>query len=160
VVGALGYNIRYHIAGTGSWLFASSVTNLKSVTGLTPWATYEFQVQTICAGGELSAFSGSSLFMAAIPNGVTTLQTDDSKSLAVYPNPTAGNISLQYYLNGSTTVSVSIYDIVGREVMTVVNGINQGTGNYNYTATLPSAGVYYVRITAGDYSTTKRVVKL
>ncbi len=159
-VGALGYNIRYHIAGTSGWLFTSSVTNLKSVTGLTPWATYEFQVQTICTGGELSAFSGSSLFMAAIPNGVATLQTDDSKSLAVYPNPTTGNISLQYYLSGGTTVSVSIYDIVGREVTTVVNSTNQGTGNYNYTATLPSAGVYYVRFTAGDYSITKRVVRM
>ncbi|MBP6532198.1 MAG: fibronectin type III domain-containing protein, partial [Bacteroidia bacterium] len=66
VAGATGYNIQYRVNGSGSsWIAANSTTTSKNVTGLSSATTYEFQVQTICAGGN-SAFSASGIFTTTI----------------------------------------------------------------------------------------------
>ncbi|MBP9790700.1 MAG: fibronectin type III domain-containing protein [Bacteroidia bacterium] len=66
VTGATGYNIQYRVNGSGStWTAANSTTTSKNVTGLSSATTYEFQVQTICAGGN-SAFSASGIFTTTI----------------------------------------------------------------------------------------------
>src|SRR6266498_5233602 len=73
VSGATGYNIRYRKTGTSTWTNATSTTSSGAVSGLTSSTTYEFQVQTVCSGGTIGAFSSSATFTTTAPAcGVTS----------------------------------------------------------------------------------------
>ncbi|MBC8173346.1 MAG: fibronectin type III domain-containing protein, partial [Chitinophagales bacterium] len=57
--GAVGYNVRYKLTSSGTWTNTTSATTSKIVSGLTAGSNYEWQVQTDCGGGSLSAYSSS-----------------------------------------------------------------------------------------------------
>ncbi|MCR4440267.1 MAG: S8 family serine peptidase [candidate division KSB1 bacterium] len=89
---------------------------------------------------------------------------------ALYPNPfPAGDrryVTIQIELPEPAVVSVSIYDLVGRRVATVVDGrplparVHRFTwhGNDDAGRALPS-GVYFCRVEAGDRWRVQKVVK-
>jgi hypothetical protein len=69
-----------------------------------------------------------------------------------YPNPFNPSTVISYYLPGVGTrfiVTLKIYDLLGREVTTLVNGVRDG-GYYRETfdGSRISSGVYFVRLTA------------
>ena len=82
-------------------------------------------------------------------NGGGTQGIDDleARGLSLYPNPTVGMLNL-----GIEVTEVSVYDMTGREVMRRAD-----TDSVDLT-TLPQ-GVYMLRITLPDVTTTRRVVK-
>ncbi|WP_210516752.1 M4 family metallopeptidase [Hymenobacter terricola] len=61
VSGASSYNVQYRVSGGSTWTSTTSTTTSKALTGLAASTTYEFQVQTVCSGGN-SAFSASGTF--------------------------------------------------------------------------------------------------
>jgi len=80
-----------------------------------------------------------------------------------YPNPFNGNTTLSYKLNEPKHVELKIYNVLGNEVVTLVNDF-QSSGEYNInlnmntgTLELPS-GVYFARITAGSNRKTIRMI--
>ena len=58
-------------------------------------------------------------------------------------------------------VQLKIYDILGREVTTLVNE-NQQPGNYEveFNASIHSSGVYFYKLTAGSFTATKKMILL
>jgi hypothetical protein len=59
----------------------------------------------------------------------------------------------------SAHVTLKVYDVLGREVVTLVNETKQ-PGNYEVKfdgASLPS-GVYFYKLTAGDFVQTKKMI--
>src|SRR5678815_1048717 len=62
VAGAQGYNIQYRKLGATSWISSTSVTSSLPLTSLTASTSYEFRVQTKCAGTSTSAFSSAVTF--------------------------------------------------------------------------------------------------
>lgn len=76
-----------------------------------------------------------------------------------YPNPFNPNTEIEYDLPKSTFVKLTIYDVLGNEVKTLVNE-KQNAGSYNVEfdgSKLPS-GVYFYKITAGDFTAVKKMV--
>lgn len=59
VAGAVGYNVRGRQVGTATWTEASTTGTTINYTGLTAGTNYEWQVQTDCGGGSVSAYTGS-----------------------------------------------------------------------------------------------------
>jgi hypothetical protein len=56
-------------------------------------------------------------------------------------------------------VSLNIYDILGREVESLVNEeLKAGSYKVNFNADRLSSGVYYYKLATGDFSKTKRMV--
>jgi len=54
-----------------------------------------------------------------------------------------------------------VYDIMGREVATLVDGFkNAGRYSVIWNATRCASGVYFYRITAGSYMTTRKLILL
>ncbi|MEO6538478.1 MAG: DUF4331 family protein [Ferruginibacter sp.] len=77
------------------------------------------------------------------------------------PNPFNDNTTIQYELRSPSQVTVSVYDVQGREVKVLVNQI-QKAGTYRQTLNGSSlgAGVYFVKIAKdGAVKQTVRVVK-
>jgi endo-1,4-beta-xylanase len=76
-----------------------------------------------------------------------------------YPNPFNPPTVINYQLPRTSNANLKVYDMVGREVATLVNG-NQNAGYYNITfdaRNLPSR-VYFYRINAENYSAVKKLV--
>ena len=59
--GAVGYNVRYRLVGAPHGLLANTTANSYSVYSLTASSNYEWQVETVCAGGTTSGFSASTI---------------------------------------------------------------------------------------------------
>jgi hypothetical protein len=63
--------------------------------------------------------------------------------------------------SGGMRVSLVIYDILGREVATLVNGVQRpGTYSVKFDASSLFAGVYFYRLTAGNYIEAKKMTLL
>ena len=78
-----------------------------------------------------------------------------------FPNPFNPSTVIGYQLPVNTMVTLKIYDVLGRDVQTLVNE-RQTAGSYSVTfnaATLPS-GVYFYRLEAGTYTATKKLLLL
>ena len=62
------------------------------------------------------------------------------------------------FANSPDQVTLKIYDILGREVATLVNS-NQAPGKYKleFDASGLSSGVYYYRLSAGSFSQTRKM---
>lgn len=77
-----------------------------------------------------------------------------------YPNPFNPSTVIEYNLPESATVTLKIYDLMGREVKTLVNGEYQNKGLYKYflNAYDLSSGVYFYQLKTDKYSETKKMV--
>ncbi|MGA7160847.1 MAG: endo-1,4-beta-xylanase [Bacteroidota bacterium] len=78
-----------------------------------------------------------------------------------YPNPFNPTTVISYQIADNSFVTLSVYDIIGREVKTLVNG-PKSAGSYEIQfdgSTLPS-GVYYYRLQAGEFTSVKKFLLL
>ncbi|MBZ0204204.1 MAG: T9SS type A sorting domain-containing protein [Ignavibacteria bacterium] len=75
-----------------------------------------------------------------------------------YPNPFNPSTTIEYSIPNNAEVTLKIYDILGKEVATLVNEF-KSTGTYivNWNASNYSSGPYFYRLTAGDYTQTKKM---
>ena len=78
-----------------------------------------------------------------------------------YPNPFNPATSFTYSLKQSGEVKISIYDVSGKEVKSLVDGF-RSAGNYvvNFNARDMASGIYYYRITTNDFIQTNKMVLL
>ena len=62
--------------------------------------------------------------------------------------------------SGGVNVTIKIYDIIGREVVTLLNNEFKNAGRYevNWNANNYASGFYIYRLQAGDYVSTKKLV--
>ncbi|MGE5439994.1 MAG: T9SS type A sorting domain-containing protein [Bacteroidota bacterium] len=78
-----------------------------------------------------------------------------------YPNPFNPVTTISYSLPEVSKVELKVYDILGREVMTLVNK-EQNAGRYNvqFNAGRLSSGIYIYRILAKNFTRTNKMVLL
>ncbi len=80
-----------------------------------------------------------------------------------YPNPFNPSTRIQYTIESAGLVSLKVYDMLGREVATLVNG-RQEAGTYtvqfgiNSGASGLSSGIYFYRLKVGSFISTKKLV--
>ena len=78
-----------------------------------------------------------------------------------YPNPFNPTTQIRYSVFGQGLASLKVYDLLGREVATIFEGI-QRSGDH--VATFDGAGlasgVYLYRLNAGRFVETKKLVLL
>ena len=76
-----------------------------------------------------------------------------------YPNPFNPSTQINYALPKSGVVTLKIYDVLGRDVTTLVNEY-QTAGEYRATFNAAgfATGVYFYRLSVGNYSEVKRML--
>ncbi len=82
-----------------------------------------------------------------------------------YPNPFNPSTIIKYSLPKAEDVSLKIYDELGEEVTTLVNG-HKEAGSYNVQFNTQqtkdkkhlSSGIYFYRLTAGEFTETKKLI--
>jgi hypothetical protein len=78
-----------------------------------------------------------------------------------YPNPFNPLTVISYQLPVISNVTLKVYDILGREVATLVNE-EKPAGSYEvqFNSSGMTSGIYFYQINAGDYSETKKMIFL
>jgi len=76
-----------------------------------------------------------------------------------FPNPFNPSTTLSYSLSVSSRVDLRVFDLLGREVAELVNR-EQHPGTYTvaFDASGLASGMYFYRLTAGDFAQTKKLL--
>jgi Secretion system C-terminal sorting domain len=76
-----------------------------------------------------------------------------------YPNPFNPSTTIKYSIPNSDKVSIKVYDILGREVSTLVNEYKTaGTYSIEFNASWFASGIYFYQIHSGNFVETKKMV--
>ena len=98
--------------------------------------------------------SGISVGNETVTNLPSSIQLEQN-----YPNPFNPNTKISYQLPVSSVVSLKVYDLLGREVATLVDGrMSAGNHHVTFDASGLASGVYLYRISAGNFVQTKRML--
>lgn len=78
-----------------------------------------------------------------------------------YPNPFNPTTKIRFELPITTHVSLKVYDVLGKEIVALVNGVvPAGYHEVEFSANNLAGGVYLYRLQAGPYTATKKLVLL
>jgi len=78
-----------------------------------------------------------------------------------YPNPFNPSTTIEYNIPESGNVTLKVFDVLGNEVATLINGQNEaGTHKVDFDASLLHSGVYFYRIESGSFVETKKLMLL
>jgi predicted outer membrane repeat protein len=78
-----------------------------------------------------------------------------------YPNPFNPSTTIEFSLPKSEFVLLKVYNILGKEVATLVsNKLNQGNHTYTFNGNNLASGIYYYQLMAGDYREVKKMILL
>ncbi len=91
---------------------------------------------------------------------IQTLEIPNYYSLSQnYPNPFNPVTTIKFTLPQSENVKLVLFDILGREVKTLVNEFrNQGVYEFSFDASTLSSGAYFYRLDAGEFTATKKML--
>jgi hypothetical protein len=104
-------------------------------------------------GGGDSAMVGVVGNNSLLPNEITLFQN--------YPNPFNCETKIQFSIVKAMEVKLTIYDLLGREVRTLICECRQaGVHTANFDATGLSSGMYFYMLQAGEAVETKRMILL
>lgn len=76
-----------------------------------------------------------------------------------FPNPFNPSTTIEYSLSNPELVTLKIFDVLGKEVATLVNE-QKSAGDFevNFSAEQFVSGVYYYKLIAGDFASIKKMV--
>ena len=78
-----------------------------------------------------------------------------------YPNPFNPSTSIEFTLPKSEYVTLKVYNILGKEVATLVsNKLNPGNHAYKFDGRNLASGIYYYQLVAGDFREVKKMILL
>lgn len=120
----------------------------------------------ISGGGPVAGFGVTSVNAGYVPPGPTpTAVVADALvpgEVVVYqnhPNPVASRTTIRFEVSRPVAVTLTIYDLLGREVATLVRGrLQAGAHQAVWHAEEFPNGVYFYRLTADGFTTTKSLV--
>lgn len=93
---------------------------------------------------------------------ITKIKSETPSSFSLsqnFPNPFNPSTSIKYSILGNQNVKLLVYDLLGREVETLVNE-KQSPGTYEvkFEGSKFSSGIYFYKLTAGDFNETKKML--
>jgi hypothetical protein len=139
-------------------------TNFYHLSDLSE-GSYYYEVRARDAQGQLSGFSNRVIAMVHPLSAVDEPNLPVSLSLNQnYPNPFNPNTTISFTIPGKTQVELSVYDVTGAKVATLMNS-ELAAGSYHVSfdghdeSGKPlSSGVYFYRLKADNQVLTRKMV--
>ena len=76
-----------------------------------------------------------------------------------YPNPFNPSTTIEFTLPKSEFVELKVYNILGKEVTTLVSKkLNQGNHTFQFDGRNLASGIYYYQLVSGEYREVKKMV--
>lgn len=105
----------------------------------------------------LLLWSSAALSYSGEPSSSTQLEKAKFQ-FNLFPNPTNGPASIKFNLVNAGTVSLSIHDVIGREISRQQEILPSGKNQLSFNLSGQKAGVYYVQIDSPDGKNSKRLI--
>jgi hypothetical protein len=134
----------------------------------TGFYTLEEQAYQVAVSGSYAYVAASSIFAVLDHSAATGVENQQFPEIPTtfalshpYPNPFNPTTVLTYHLPNAGMVELQVYDILGRKVTEIVNSWhNAGTYRTIFDATTHPSGVYFARLTTGDFQQTQKMLLL
>jgi len=143
---------------TGTFIPSNPLTGFN---GQSPDGYWKL-VLTDSAAGDTGLLTGwcIQLKWSCPVGGIKSIEIANYFSLSQnYPNPFNPSTVIKFTLPQSQSVKLVVFDILGREVKTLVNEVkNAGVYEVNFDASALSSGVYFYRLVTDNFTDTKRML--
>ncbi|HYV93830.1 MAG TPA: T9SS type A sorting domain-containing protein, partial [Chitinophagales bacterium] len=97
------------------------------------------------SGSSNSGFTSIQTFTTTLRLGSGSVSTEEMMS--IYPNPAKDHATIQFTLQQSSHVYISMYDISGKEIETLMNDhAEQGDHSVQLNTDQFSKGIYFVKM--------------
>jgi subtilisin family serine protease len=113
--------------------------------------------------GRVNAFKAVKRVQKLMKDGTIAINQDliptEFNLAQNYPNPFNPTTTINFSLPSDNQVSITVYDILGKEVAKLVNDF-RSAGNYSieFDASTLSSGVYIYQIKAGEFTESKKFI--
>src|SRR5690606_19678322 len=129
-----GLNVQ-NVFISGSYIYASAYTGSNHTVFRRP----------------LSELVGIQNISSEIPDGFSLQQN--------YPNPFNPSTKIKFAIPNSSFVKLAVYDMLGREVSSLVNEqLQPGTYEYEFEASGLISGVYFYKISTDNFSEVRKMI--
>jgi hypothetical protein len=102
------------------------------------------------------------MYVPIIPVGIKNISTAVPDNYALYqnyPNPFNPSTIIKFKIKDSRFVSLKVFDGLGREAVTLVNEkLNAGEYEATFDGSGLTSGIYFYKLTAGDFIQVKKMV--
>jgi hypothetical protein len=176
---SIGVGTKYYIysfaGGTDSGGFSPNVYINGEGPSLYQWGPYDqlfdIKANSYAIDNEIKFTSpGRSVQMIMIEGGNSYVSVNDEAHSEItqsyhlyqnFPNPFNPSTIIGYRLPASDFVTLKVFDVLGREIVTLVNE-RQSAGEHSVQFSGPSlsGGVYFYRLHAGTYQDTRKLLLL
>lgn len=154
----LGFAIERSV-NNGEWLNVGFVQGHGTVTTASSYVyvdrninpdKYNYRLKQIDYNGNYEYYNLSGDVLIGSP--------DKFKLSQNYPNPFNPSTVINYEIASNSNVQLKIYDISGKEVMTLVNELKEpGRYEATFNGSNFASGVYYYKLTAGNFTSVKKM---
>jgi hypothetical protein len=119
----------------------------------------------VCAINQYGTGNWSTIWSySSLLTGITQNDKDIPKEYKLYnnyPNPFNPTTNVQFSIVNVHYVTLKVFDILGRNVATLVNEqLQPGTYEVTWNAQNYTSGVYFYRLQSGDFTDTKRMLMI
>jgi len=119
--------------------------------------TYEYQISDVDINGAETMYD---LIVSATPSAEVAAPTEYALHQN-YPNPFNSSTTIRFDIKESGQVTLKVFDLLGREVVTLVNSeVSAGAQTISWDASGLASGIYLYRIEAGDFRATRKLLFL
>ena len=155
----LGYNV-YETADMDIPLNGGTpVAETSYVVGNPPYGTYAFAVTAVFTSGE--SLPSNEVSVEWDPEGVDNMTPLTTALQTNYPNPFNPDTRIDFSLAEPTQVTVEVFNLTGQLVTTLVDDFHQaGEYSVSWDGSNATSGVYFYRLSAGEFTQTKRMILL
>jgi hypothetical protein len=167
----------YHdgeLVDTASLTTNSLTGETKSIADISPnfarffHSTYSGDFPWVGAIHEIAIFNkllSDEEVLFLFNEGVTAVEDQNGQLpetfslLQNYPNPFNPSTTIRFSLPSSGFTSLKVYDVLGKEVATLVNGMRKaGMNSVQFNAPYSPSGIYFYTLQSGSFTETKKMV--
>jgi len=154
-----GFEVERTLVGANSWAKVGTVTGNGTTNETRSYSfservttgNYSYRLKQIDFNGNFEYHNLSSEVNVGVPSEFALSQN--------YPNPFNPSTKIDYDIATDGNVSVVLFDMSGREVAKLVNDFKPaGYYTVSFNASNLSSGMYFYRISANNFSQTKKMV--
>ena len=159
-----GFKIERSINSSSNWVLIDSVgenvENYIDDNGLVPNNTYFYRVYAYIFGAN-SPYSNTIFVYLIDIKKISSIIPEDYKLFQNYPNPFNPETNIKFDIPKSSTVTISVYDNLGRMISKLVNEkLDAGSYEVNWNPQNISSGIYFYRLETEEFSDVKKMILL
>jgi hypothetical protein len=118
-----------------------------------------YKVKVLGYGGVFSTTQCYLLLATTSGTPFKTAAADiTAASMNVFPNPSAGNITVQYNSTTDASVNMLVFDVTGKVMHTEIKAVNAGVNTFDLNLQSFNGGIYFMQIINGSDVTRSKFI--